>query len=483
LFKQYFIQNPEIIRHIRINFRFPRFLTFTLVYLLGLLSIYGFLYFSMNFDGSFVREDFAKVCYVITVGIEYLMYFYIAAYFSAHSIAQEKEKGTFDFLRLSIIDKKVLAVGKLFGAPIFLSFLILVSLPFVFFFAYLGQIPLINLFTVNLNLLIYGIFFHTLGLFCAIVAEKSTSANALALALPVIFTFNTLAFSVRTSNPFYVLFSTLRKTPGESPLTIFYGFNVYSFLVMGGVIVYLTAWCLLALIRKLESENNKILSKRQSLFFLLFSELILLGFLWDRLVSGVPEVLLIFYIISLVLVILLIAVLNTSREDYFIYLNKLKVGKVSFLEEKRPIFALVIIFNLMILGLAIGANGVSIIANKSAPILLFKPVVYSLIFFFFTYLYSQIFFLVNIVFGKNTTAIIWGIITISLFVPVPLNFLTTNQKELTDLFIFNPFIALYRVDWSLATLSQFLLIGIIMLVVNALILGKKEKFQEKYVIQ
>ena len=80
LLKKYFLENPEIIRFTKVNFRYPKSISLIVLYFISLLSVYGLIYFSMGNKNLFTMQTFFKVIYTVTLGIEYVSYFYIASY-------------------------------------------------------------------------------------------------------------------------------------------------------------------------------------------------------------------------------------------------------------------------------------------------------------------------------------------------------------------------------------------------------------------
>lgn len=438
---------------------------------------------SLGPQNSFKFDVYSRVIYVSTMGIEYMVYFYVGTYLISNSLALEKEKATFDFIRLTIIEKKVIAIGKLLGAPVFLTFLLLITFPFVIVAAFFSGVDPVHFLIVQFNLVIYGLFFHTLGLFCAVSIPKSSSANAMALTLPLLITTTTLSLSSRATNPFYNLFSTLGNIPFRINNINFFTFLIPDFLLIGFIILFLVIWFMIGLTRKLDSETNHTFSKKQAVWFTLGTESIIIGLQWYKLIEGNTFSITQFYILNLILLVILIAILSPTRDDIFIYLNKPKELK-SFWDPKSPIFILITILNFIVLSFSFLAAVTAIFINRLSPDLIYSTLLFSLLLFLFSFVYSQIFYLSSIAFIKNSASITSLIIALTLFIPVPLNFLTKNREDFFDLFIFNPFVAFARLTTAdfinLANISQLMLLIIALLTLNVIVLSKQEEIYRKY---
>ncbi len=487
MLNKYIFNNPEIIRHVRTHLRYPKVLSFIVLYLLSLLSLYTLIFFTMDIGNpsKFHFEIYSKVIYVTTLGIEYMFYFYVGTYLISNSLAQEKERGTFDFIRLTVIERKVIAIGKLLGAPIFLTLLLLITFPFVIIAAVNAQISMLHFIFVHFNLIVYALLFHTLGLFSAVTLNRSASANGFALSFPILLTMMTLATEKKLINPFYSLFSALDKAPFTIRNGNFFGFDIPDFLLTGAIIIYLVIWFMIGLTRKLDSESNHSITKKQAVTFTAGMELIIIGLLWEKLAEGSTTNLAVFFILNFILLTIIIAILNPTREDILIYLNKPQDIKNKLWHSKSPVFNLVIILNIIVLIFGIIANLSMIISGEISYDNLFYTFALSIFLFLFTFIYSQIFYLSNIIFIKNASTITSLIIAISMFIPIPINFFTKSNGNFADLFLFNPFILFLALEdqkglVNLANMSQVLILVIIILGLNVLYMSKQEETIRKY---
>lgn len=436
-------------------------------------------------NSSKVDFDFYfKVLFRLTLMMEYIIFFYVGSYLISNSIAQEKEKGTFDFIRLSVIDKKAIIFGKVIGASSFITFLLLITLPFVVIFSLFLNIGAMNFFIVHFNLIIYGFLFHAIGLFCGIAFNKAQTANALALSVPVLITIMASIMEKSVINPFVTLFKSLEMNTFTTTTFNFYGTYLNDFIIIGLIILYVTGWLIVASIRKLESEENHLFTKKQTVYFTLGVEVFIIGFFWNKFANGDFEFLGIFFLINLVFLAFITAILTPTKDDILIYLNK----NMNFWNEiwysKSPIFYIIFILNLIIISFGFFSTIMGIVSSSKTSNSLMLTLSLSILLLLFSIIYSQLLFLCNLVFVKNGITIASIIMVLSFFIPIPLNFLTINEENILDLFLLNPFITLARLELSkiitLANITEFLLLIIIFLFLNVLIMSKKEKLAKKY---
>jgi len=487
LLGKYFFRNPEIRRYLQINFRYPKALSYIILYILALLTLYTLIYFGMNIEFHYNKMEYGlyfKILFKLTMFMEYVIFFYIGSYLISNSIAHEKEKGTFDFIRLSVIDKKAIAFGKVLGAISFISFLLLITFPFVVVIALFLNMGLMNFLIVHFNLIIYAFLFHSIGLFCGIAFNKAQTANALALIIPVLITALASVMEKSVLNPFVTLFESIEISDFKSNTFNFYGTYISDFIILGVIILYVSTWLIVASIRKLESEENHLLTKKQTVYFTIGTEILITGFFWDKLITGNLEFLAVFFLVNLVLLMGLTAILTPTKDDILIYFNKNLNFWQSIWYSKSPILPITIILNLIVIAFGFFSTTMGVLFSSKASNSLL-PIALSISILLFSLIYSQLYFLCNLVFLKNAPTITSVIIVLSFFIPIPLNFLTKSKDDILDLFILNPFITMSKMDkniMTLANITQFLLLVIILLTLNIIIMTKKDQLTRKYKI-
>jgi len=352
----------------------------------------------------------------------------------------------------------------------------------------LGEIPFTHFFMIHLNLIIYGLFFQIIGLFSAVVISKITSANSMALSIPVLITGISLALETRTGNPFYQLFSILGKNPLEIHKIGFWGFMITDFLILWGIILYFSGWLMVGIIRKLDSDSSHPLNKKQAVILMIGIEIIMMGFLWNSFISeknglGVS---LIFYVINLLLSLILINIVGPNQDDVVIYLNNPESHwyKKIWNSHSQLTSGFIWIVSGIVFSFSIILIAVSWLKYSFNQELIFINLSFAIIFTLFTFIYAKMFYLGNLTLGKNATAFTSLFIFLSLFIPIPLNYLTFPDSQFVDLLMLNPIVAFVHFSnieyWGISGVIQLVLILALALVLNLFTQKREEILNQRY---
>ena len=486
MLKKYIFENPELIKFVKTNFRYPKAISMASLYVVALLSLYFIQYILLKK----IDQNYFKLVYVTTVGIEFLMSFYISTYLVTNAYAQEKEKGTLDFIRMTTIDRRVLALGKLLGPGIFQSFLILVTLPIVILSAILGNIPLMHFVIVHFHLVIYTIAFNTLGLLFAISSPKPASAGALSigatLGIPLIFN---IFVNGKEENPFFNLFNIMKNSSEYITRSIgFYNFTLPSALLTFFIISYLVFWFMKAIVRKLDDDNNKPLTKKQTLIFWTGLQFILTGIFWSKIELSGGTLLMIFSIFNFISISLISAILTPNFDDTVIFFNKKEDLNTKLWDSKANNIYLVFFMNIISTLFLFGLFSHSLVleTNSSNDFVLFSVI--ASITILFTLIYSMLFYVTNLFFVKNAPTMSAIIIAVSLFFPIPLQMFINDTGSHFNLFLLNPLVVIPEVliiknnYLNISNIAQIVILVITFLVMNFIILSKESKIAKKHKI-
>lgn len=486
MFKKFIFENPELIRHVRVAFRQQRVISFTALYAVSLVIFYTLMYFLMSSSNrDFSLSEYSSVMYVINMGIIYLAHFYIGSYLTAHSLANEKEKGTFDFLRMTTIERKVLAIGKLFGGPIFQSYLILLNLLIVASLAYFGGIPLSHFAMVLVNLFVYGLMFHTISLFCAVSTNKISSANSLSLAIPMLYGIVSLTLPGRSSNPFYSLFIPLSPRIETTENLNFFGIYLPAYLLIASMILCLVYWLMKGIIRKLDSETNHLFTRKEGIKLFLLIQFFYAGFSFNSLYKGDIDLVYGYFIFFLLINSFLAILLSPSKEDSIIFINKTDEDKdtKNFLNSKSPVFSYFFLFSTITLLISLVYNLFVLYFGKAGDFYL--TIYLSLLTTLFGLIYTQIFYYFNLIYSKNSSTISFIVIALSMLAPIPLGlFSKAYISSKADIFFLNPIASIVSLNklnyFNLTSITQLITLTIIVLILNFLIMSKKENIVRKF---
>src|SRR5437773_8341626 len=96
-----------------------------------------------------------------------------------NSIHREKEQNTFDYQRVTRMTPLELALGKLFGAPVFTYFVFLCLMPLALFGAVMGKRPALTVAAAYAVLLVASLAVHTLALLISLLTVRGSHTAAI----------------------------------------------------------------------------------------------------------------------------------------------------------------------------------------------------------------------------------------------------------------------------------------------------------------
>lgn len=206
-----------------------------------------------------------------------------------NSIHREKEQNTFDYQRVTRMTPLELALGKLFGAPVFTYFVFLCLMPLALFGAVMSKRPALAVLAAYAVLLVATVAAHTLALLISLLTIRGSHTAAILVFIAI------LVGSFSNSNPspyfraqpFGPFYATQVVQWGEwepvgtelgvrqEPLweeDEFFGQRVHHVPMLLVIDLMFAAWFLLALVRNIKRDPNyyEIYSPLQSLGFAVF---------------------------------------------------------------------------------------------------------------------------------------------------------------------------------------------------------------------
>ncbi len=135
--------------------------------LLGLLGglVYLVLYITAQQAAvTTMAQTAGKTVFGVVVGLEMMMVCFLAPALTAGSIATERERQTYDLLRVTLLPSRAIVIGKLFSAMSFLILLLLVGFPVQSLAFLLGGISIEEVLIAFLMLVITALTFCAVGL-------------------------------------------------------------------------------------------------------------------------------------------------------------------------------------------------------------------------------------------------------------------------------------------------------------------------------
>jgi hypothetical protein len=294
---------PELVRNIRIQLRPRRLFAVLLISFLGSVSAYIYYIDSANSGGSSGLLSFLVNVAVTVLAIG-------GGVYCLQSIHREMELNTFDYQRITRLTPLELVLGKLFGAPSLVYFIVLCLLPATLLAAYLSHLAVSTFFAVYIVLLLGSIALHALALSMSALVGRGNSAGSIILFLLLFYIFallganrdSTLAlqglspyFVNQLLNPGVPPYQQLTALPAGQDLLL--GHPVSHVLVLLVLYLTFTAWFLLGLVRNVKRDPAvyEIYSPLQGFCFILYIHLIVLAFFqWTRLRityvrAGIPQ--------------------------------------------------------------------------------------------------------------------------------------------------------------------------------------------------
>jgi len=138
---------------------------------------------------QYALADLGKQVFNTVVMLEFLMIVFIGPALTSGAISSERERGTFDLLRVSLVSSRALVIGKLGSTVIYLLLLIFTALPLQSLAFFLGGVGLPEMFISLGMLAVSAFFFCTLGLYYSSLAKRTIIATVLSyttLILPAV---------------------------------------------------------------------------------------------------------------------------------------------------------------------------------------------------------------------------------------------------------------------------------------------------------
>lgn len=203
------LDNPIIAKELKGRMRGRQGATLITVYL-GLLALFVALaYWFLDAEGSLSRSDpdflqqAGKLLFGTVALSELLMIAFIGPALTSGAISSERERQTFDLLRVSLLAPRELLLGKLGSALAYLILLIFTAIPLQSLAFFVGGVGVAEL-LISLAMLIASAFlFCALGLYFSVVSKRAMSATALSygtVVLPIALGFLFL-FMFASSSP------------------------------------------------------------------------------------------------------------------------------------------------------------------------------------------------------------------------------------------------------------------------------------------
>ncbi len=287
--------NPEFVRNIRTQLTTGKMITAVVVAAaLSLVMAFALTHIASPAAGSvgwgfgILRFMFLLQALILAAG---------GGIACLNAIYKEKDQNTFDFQRVTRLSPLELALGKLFGAPIFMYFICACCIPMVIFCAVKGHQSLVTILTAYAVLLVGSVTVHAFALLISLLTVRGAHTAAIIFILVALWLFsNILAFTASylhlgALSPFYSAEVAVQQFSlpisaeyfGGStapPKDIFFGHAVLHTPVLVIIDGLFIGWFLLALVRNIKRDPTQyeLYSPLQTFVLTLFINGLLLAF-------------------------------------------------------------------------------------------------------------------------------------------------------------------------------------------------------------
>lgn len=155
---------------------------------LGLVYLTFFATSTVQYSAD-TRQLLGKALFGVVVGMELLLVSLIAPALTVGAISSERERQTFDLLRVTLLPARAVIHGKLLAALAFLALLLFSALPFQSLAFLFGGVSLEEIGISILILVVSAVFFSTLGIFFSSLVRRTLVGTVLCYALTILIVF------------------------------------------------------------------------------------------------------------------------------------------------------------------------------------------------------------------------------------------------------------------------------------------------------
>jgi ABC-2 type transport system permease protein len=186
--------NPILVKEVRTRMRGNRAFVLLTAHLLILGVALGLIYLiisasqtTLNNPGD--RQTLGKLIFGLLIWMELVMVSFTSPALTSGAISLERERQTFDLLKVTLIKARSLALGKYFAGLVFVLLLLVTSLPLFGPPFILGGILLEEILIAVLILATSAIAFCAVGLFFSSLFSRTLVAYVLAYAFAIMLNF------------------------------------------------------------------------------------------------------------------------------------------------------------------------------------------------------------------------------------------------------------------------------------------------------
>lgn len=178
--------NPVAVREFVSRMRSARAYTIITIYL-AIVSALGVLLYAVSFLTSTrtigSSGQVGTVVFSFLVGMQVLLVSFLTPAFTVSAISSEREQGTFDLLRATLVSPRQIVLAKLLSSIGFTLVLIVATLPLFSLAFLLGGVEPVELLIVLCVMLSSALFFSLLGLYASARSRTTLGATVITYAV------------------------------------------------------------------------------------------------------------------------------------------------------------------------------------------------------------------------------------------------------------------------------------------------------------
>ncbi len=244
LYRQPFWKNPVIVKEVRTRMRGYRAILLLTAHLVVLAMIVGIAYLffrsALTSIGNLEqRRVFGKAAFGLIVWMELVMISFVAPALTSGAISVERERQTFDLLRVTLLPAHSLVWGKYISGLIFIFLLLFTSIPLQGPAFLIGGVQVQEILLATLMLAVTAIGFCALGMLFSSLIPRTLVSATLSYAVTIFLVFGIPIIAVIIGT----LFGTLiagnppdQISPQTQGLLIAIGWVVISFTPLASMV-------------------------------------------------------------------------------------------------------------------------------------------------------------------------------------------------------------------------------------------------------
>ncbi len=187
-------KNPVIVKEIRTRMRGSRAFWMVSIHLVILALILGIVYVglisTMSTSGNVEqRRYFGKAIFGLVIALELITISFTAPALTAGMISSERERKTYDLLRVTLLPSVDLIRGKYISGLVFVFLLVFTSLPLIGPAFMIGGVSIPEVFIASIIVLVTAIAFCAMGIFFSSLFSRTLISTVFTYGLSILLIF------------------------------------------------------------------------------------------------------------------------------------------------------------------------------------------------------------------------------------------------------------------------------------------------------